>query len=169
FELSDFAPGRGQVGISVLSDTLEKKSIGAFDLYVDPLYIGIFSSGAFWTKVVDPEIGLVSNGTGNVVAAKADSDHDLLYGVLFTPFVWGRRDVEKSWSWYRQHDLRYPYWQHLNPTIGFPFDHVNDNVFVGVSLDLPRGFLVTYGKHFGEIKTLDPASGLALGSPFTGT
>ena len=46
---------------------------------------------------------------------------------------------------------------------------MNDNVFVGVSLDLPRGFLVTYGKHFGEIKTLDPASGLALGSPFTGT
>jgi hypothetical protein len=155
FLLSDFAPGQATVQISVLQGATPTK-VGSFDFNVDPLYTGMFTLGAAWSNLVDPAYKLASNGTETVIVAGETGDHDLVYTLFYTPFVWGKRDLEKSVPWY----------QHLNPSIGVVPDDIGDNALIGVSADLPSGIVITVGEHFGKITSLD---GLAVGSPFTGT
>jgi hypothetical protein len=158
FLLSDFAPGEATVQISVLQGTTPTQ-VGGFNFIVDPLYTGMFTLGAAQSNLVDPAYKLASNGTETVIAAGNTGNHDLLYTLFYTPFVWGKRDLQKSVPWY----------QHLNPSLGVVPGDVSDNALIGVSADLPAGIVITVGEHFGRITTLPSSTGLTVGSPFTGT
>lgn len=158
--IDSFAPGKGVVTISrVRGDAVE--SIGNFELNVATLYSGIFSLGAARTEAVDPKFKLVTNGTDQVIAPGDSSDKDTVYTIFYTPFVWGKRDLEKPFDlsqWYR----------HINPTVGFAVDDVSNNFLGGLSIDLPRGIVITAGWHYRKITQLSKQSGLAVGSVFTG-
>ncbi len=158
FKLTDFAPGRAQVQIEVQQGT-QTVPVGSFDFNVNPLYSGMLTLGAVWSNVVDPGFKLVSNGTTTVIAPGAEGKRDLLYTLFYTPFVWGKRDLEKSVPWY----------QYFNPSIGVVPAHIGDNAMVGISLDLPMGFVITAGRHYRKITVLSGAAGLKAGAPFTGT
>ena len=158
FTLNDFAPGRATVRISALQGTQEVP-LGTFDFNVNPLYSGMFTLGAAWTNLVDPGFKLVSEGGQTVIGVNEEGDRDLLYVLSYTPFVWGKRDLEK----------RIPWHQRLNPMIGIAVNDVQDNAFVGISADLPAGVILTFGRHFRRITVLPEGTGLAVGDPFTGT
>jgi hypothetical protein len=160
FDIGDFAPGKGVVTISrVRNDAVEP--IGAFELNVAPLYSGIFSLGAISTEAVDPEFKLVTNGTDQVIAPGDASDDDLFYSIFYTPFLSGKRDTEKPFAgskWYR----------HFNPAFGLVLDDVSDHFLFGLSIDLPRGFVLTAGQHYRKVTVLSEESGYAIGSVFPG-
>ena len=158
--IDSFAPGKGVVTISrAKNDAVE--AIGTVELNVAPLYSGIFTMGVARTDIVNPKYKLVTNGSDNVIALGDASDTDTLYTVNYTPFVWGKRDLEKRMNgsnWYR----------HINPTIGLALDDVSNNFLVGVSIDLPRGVLITAGVHYRKIDVLSEESGFAVGDVFAG-
>jgi hypothetical protein len=156
FTLNDFAPGRATVQISALQGTQEVP-LGTFDFNVNPLYTGMFTLGAAWTNLVDPGFKLVSEGGQTVIGVGEEGDNDLLYVLSYTPFVWGKRDLEKKIPWRER----------FNPMVGIAVDDVQDNAFVGISADLPAGIVLTFGRHFRRITVLNP--GLSVGDPFTGT
>ncbi|AQT61244.1 hypothetical protein [Cellvibrio sp. PSBB023] len=160
FEIDSFAPGKGVVAISRVKGE-EVSAISTFDLNVARLYSGMFTLGAFRTDLVDPKYKLVSNGSDQVIAPENSSDTDTRYSIFYTPFIWGRRDLEKPFEWSS-------WYQHINPTLGFVLDDVSDNFLAGVSIDLPRGVVVTVGKHYGKVTQLSKESGLSTGSVFTG-
>lgn len=156
FTLNDFAPGRATVQISALQGTQEVP-LGTFDFNVNPLYTGMFTLGAAWTNLVDPGFKLVSQGGQTVIGVGEEGDQDLLYVLSYTPFVWGKRDLEKKIPWRER----------FNPMVGIAVDDVQDNAFVGISADLPAGIVLTFGRHFRRITVL--STGLSVGDPFTGT
>jgi len=158
--LAEFAPGQGKVQISSFQDK-DWVPLGTFDFQVDPLYTGILSLGAARTNLVDPSFKIASNGTENVVALGDEGDDDVLYALFYTPYVWGKRDLEKKIPlrrWYKR----------LNPSFGIVPDDVTDNVLAGITIDLPAGFLFTYGWHFRRVTVLPEETGLTVGSPFAG-
>jgi hypothetical protein len=160
FEIDSFAPGRGVVTISRVNGNAVE-AISTFDLTVAPLYSGIFTLGTARTEAVNPEYKLVANGADQVIAPGDTSDKDTLYAIYYTPFVIGKRDLEKpfrSSKWFR----------HINPTVGLVLDDVSDNFMVGLSIDLPRGILITAGRHYRKVDVLSAQSGLSVGSVFTG-
>ncbi len=156
FLLSNFAPGQGQVQISALQET-QLTATGSFDFNVNPLYTGMLTLGAARTDLVDAGFKLASVGGETVIAASEEGDQDLVYTLFYTPFVWGKRDLQKRVPWY----------QHLNPTIGVAPQDIADNAFVGLTADLPAGISFTFGRHFRQIEVLE--QGLTIGSPFSGT
>jgi hypothetical protein len=161
FMVSDFSPGQATVQMSALQGTTWLP-LGSFDFEVDPLYTGILSLGAAWTDLVDPGFKIASNGSGTVIALGESGKHDLLYTLLYTPYVWGRRNLDRkipTRQWYK----------HVNPSIGIAPQNLDENAFVGITIDLPAGFLFTFGRHFRQVATLPASSGLTVGSPFTGT
>ncbi|HSN89579.1 MAG TPA: hypothetical protein VL025_22645 [Thermoanaerobaculia bacterium] len=155
FLLDNFAPGRGQVQISALQGT-QLTPTGSFDFNVNPLYTGMLTLGAARTQVVDPGYKLASVGGQTVVAAGEEGDDDLIYTLFYTPFLWGKRDVQKDIPWY----------QHVNLTVGVAPEDITDNAFAGVTADLPGGIALTYGVHFRRIEVL--TQGLSVGDPFSG-
>ncbi|MCP3982688.1 MAG: hypothetical protein GY716_25635 [bacterium] len=157
FTLNNFAPGRGEVEIAV-HDGSGDTVLGTFEFKVNPLYFGIFSLGGVWTDMVDPEFKLVSDGADSILSAGNQGDNEFLYSVMFTPYIWGKRDLEKKTGWLRR----------INPTVGLVLDDVEDHGLVGLTFDLPRGFLVTAGKHYRKISVIDENSGLSEGDVFTG-
>jgi hypothetical protein len=156
FLLSNFAPGRGQVQISALQGT-QLAPTGSFDFNVNPLYTGMLTLGAARTDLVDPGFKIASVGGQTVIAAGEEGDQDLVYTLFYTPFVWGKRDLQKTEPWYK----------HFNPTIGVAPQDVTNNAFVGITADLPAGIALTFGRHFRQIEVLQ--QGLTVGSPFSGT
>jgi hypothetical protein len=159
--LSDFAPGEATVQISALQGT-DFVPLGTIDFNVDPLYTGMLSLGAAWTKAVDPGFKLAANNSGPVIALGEEGNNELLYTLFYTPFVWGKRDLEKTIPtsrWYKR----------INPTVGIVPQDLQENALVGITLDLPAGFLVTFGRHFRQITVLPEDTGLTVGSPFSGT
>ena len=156
FILENFAPGQGTVQISVLQKT-QLTPTGSFDFNVNPLYTGMLTLGAAQTNMVDPGFKLASVGGQTVIAAGEEGDQDLVYTLFYTPFVWGKRDIQKEVRWYK----------HLNPTIGIAPEDVTKNAFVGITADLPAGIAVTFGRHFRQVEVL--TQGLTVGSPFSGT
>lgn len=161
YVLSDFAPGKAQVQISAFQ-TSDWVPLGSFDFNVDPLYTGMLSLGAAWTRVVDPGYKIASDGTQSVIALGEQGNQELLYTLFYTPYVWGKRDLAKRLplsEWYK----------HINPSIGVVPQHIDQNALIGLTVDLPAGILLTYGRHFRQITVLPASTGLAVGSPFPGT
>jgi len=161
FLVSDFSPGQATVQVSALQGT-SWLPLGSFDFQVDPLYTGMLSLGAAWTDLVDPGFKLASNGSTTVIAQGESGKHDLLYSLFYTPYVWGRRNLERKIP-------RRQWYKHVNPSIGIAPQSLDENALVGVTVDLPAGFLVTFGRHFRKITTLPASTGLTVGSPFSGT
>jgi hypothetical protein len=160
FDVESFAPGKGVVTISrVNGNTVEP--IGTFDVNVAPLYSGIFTLGAARTEAVDPKYKLVTNGTDQVIAPEDSSDKDTVYSIYYTPFILGKRDLEKPFTFSN-------FYRHINPTVGLVVDDVSNNFMAGISIDLPRGILITAGQHYRKITVLSKESGLTAGSVFTG-
>lgn len=158
FILNSFAPGRGEVEISVAQGA-QPVVTGNFDFVVDRLYDGLFSFGAVRSDVVDRTFKLTPKGTEKIIYASEDGDHQTLYAVFYTPFLWGKRDIEKP--------VENPL-HRLNPTFGFSVNNFADNALVGLSYDFARGFVLLGGVHFSRVKALSGRSGLKEGSPFTG-
>lgn len=156
FTLADFEPGRGEVEISLAEPA---QVMGSFDFQVDPLYTGAFSLAAVWTKQTEPGYVLVSSGEKKVVAVGDAGDRDLVYSVLFTPYLWGKRDLQKPLQhWYER----------VNPTLGLALNNTSDHGFIGLSVDLPGGIAAIIGEHFRRVSTLAKESGLVPGAEFTG-
>lgn len=155
--LFDFAPGEGQVAISMVdtdSNPVKETALGNFAFAVNPLYVGAFSLGPVRTNLEEPSFAIASNGSTSYVS-RSESGRRLLYSLFYTPFIWGRRDLEKT-------DFSQP-WKHLNPTLGLVLNDVQHNALIGASFDLPIGMFVTGGAHFGRVTQLDPESGLTPG------
>jgi hypothetical protein len=171
-ELADFAPGRGEVEISVLAAVEKPIVVGSFEFAVNPLYTGMLSFGPTWTKNVDPDYAIAKVGEKNVIVQENVGDRDLKYAVFYTPFIWGRRDLQKSRDWYRAHGRStferswLPWLRHINPSLGFVVDELEDHALVGVTLDLGPGIAFTVGRHFRRREVLQ--SGLAVGAEFVG-
>jgi hypothetical protein len=156
FPLDDFAPGQATVQISALQGT-QLTPTGSFDFNVNPLYTGMLTLGAAQTRLVSPDFGLATVAGQTVISAGNEGDEDLVYTLFYTPFLWGKRDVQKRIPWY----------QHVNLSIGIAPEDITDNAFLGVTVDLPAGFAFTYGLHFGQVESL--AQGVTVGTPFAGT
>jgi hypothetical protein len=166
--LHNFAPGRGEVGISLRTDKSEEQ-LGKFEFAVNPLYSGAFSFGISRSALADPTFGLVFNGTDSIITESENSTRDdddpteeqgllerqrILYGVFYTHFF-TKRDIEKS-------PLIF------GPTVGFALNDIDDNVFVGGSLLVQGSLSLMAGLHMGKVTRLDPESGLEVGSAFDG-
>jgi hypothetical protein len=156
FPLDNFAPGQGTVQISALQGT-QLTPTGTFDFNVNPLYTGMLTLGAARTRIVDPGFKLAAVDGQTVIAAGEEGDEDLIYTLFYTPFVWGKRDLQKRVPWYR----------HFNPSLGIAPQDITDNAFAGITADLPAGIALTFGWHFRQVETL--TQGLAAGMPFAGS
>lgn len=153
----DFAPGAGTFEIRSFA---AQKSISTFEFGVDALYSGIYSLGAMRTDAIDPDFYLSSDGTTQTIRQRNLGDNDVMYTVMYTPYIWGKRSLQAQPR----------FWERFNPTLGLVLDNVSENFVAGVSFDFPVGGLVlTYGKHWRRVSRLDPSANLAVGDPFTGT
>ncbi|HZC80503.1 MAG TPA: hypothetical protein VE222_02085, partial [Nitrospiraceae bacterium] len=174
FELRDFAPGRGEVEIAALVEVGKPTAVGSFEFAVNPLYTGMLSFGPTWSKNVDPDFDLAMDANQQVIVQNNQGGRDLKYAVYYTPFIWGKRDPEKSHEWYGLHGSTnfkkkwYPWLQHVNPSLGFTLENLSDNALVGVSVDFGPAFVVTVGDHFRKVEVLQDLKGVRLGKPFAG-
>jgi hypothetical protein len=163
FVLRDFEHGKGEVEISALTgktgDEDATEVVGGFDFNVNPLYSGAFSLGAMRTTLSAPEYGLTAEGANKVVSLRENGDFRLKYVLMYTHFIWGKRDVEKL--------PRNPL-HRLNPSMGVVIDDIPDNWVGAVTADPFEGVYVSYGVHFGRVKRLDPESDLKVGDVFPG-
>lgn len=157
--LRDFAPGKGEVEI-LASRNGQTTTLGTFEFNVHTLYTGMFSLGPVWTWNEDPKPGLVFNGTQSIIANRERDDQRMLFALFYTPFVWGKRDIEKS---------RQPLFalNRLNPTLGVSLSDLPNNALLGVSWDVFNGAVLTAGMHLSRVTVLSPESGLKVGDPFT--
>lgn len=162
FALADFAPGKGEVTISVAA-TQGATTTGTFEFTVSTLYSGAFSVGPMYTTLKDPSFGPVNKGAGNVVTETDRGSNRVIYTLMFTPFIWGKRDLEKD-QLHSGFD-----WHRLNPMFGIVLNDVSNNAIVGVSYDLSSLVYLNLGAHFAKVKRLDPNSGLTVGGAFTGS
>jgi hypothetical protein len=160
FTVTDFAPGKkGEIQLALVDEKGAKAEVGTFDFGVHTLYSGAFSFGPVRTELRDPDIGTVTRSGKEIVTASEDGTPRVLYVLSFTPFMWGRRELEEPGPWYT----------HVNPTIGIVPAHVQDNAMLGLSIDVLNSFYLQGGVHAGRVRRLDTRSGLELGDEFTGT
>ena len=130
---------------------------GSFEFAVNPLYTGAFTLGAMRTNLVDPTFGLVWNGKDSVVTARTGGGYRILYTLTYTPFIWGRRDLEVA-----PHNLLSRFY----PSVGVVLNNVTKNAVIGLSFDMGSAFFITAGLHAGLVSQLDASSGVTLGSKF---
>lgn len=163
FVLHDFEQGKGEVEISALTGKLGDEDatevVGGFEFNVNPLYSGAFSLGAMRTTLSAPEFGLAANGGNNVISVRENGEFRVKYLLMYTHFIWGKRDVEK---------LPGNPLQRLNPSMGVVIDDIPNNWVGAVTADPFEGVYISYGVHFGRVKRLDPESDLEVGDVFTG-
>jgi hypothetical protein len=134
----------------------EMKAVGGFELPVHRLYRGAFSFGLMRTELPNPAYAVPE---GDSVLVETGAGRRYLYTLLFTPFIWGARDVE-SWSL-----ARLP--QYINPSIGAVVNEIGKNGVAGLTLELPAGIFLTAGLHTGRVTR--PAPGLQTGAVVPGT
>ncbi|MGH8574424.1 MAG: hypothetical protein ACREX8_17875, partial [Gammaproteobacteria bacterium] len=165
--IRDFAPGRGEVEISVLNEDLTSQVVGNIEISVHPLYDGAFIFGGVRTPLLNPRFTLTPDSLITIAEDGAAADHRILLAVFYTPFIWGRRDLEKP------RDLL----DHraLNPTIGLVLNDVSEHFLAGVSYDVISSAYLAAGAHFGRVRTLDPnarnpatSAPLRVGDKFAG-
>jgi hypothetical protein len=152
-ELTDFAPGRGEVEIALVfveGTSIKEVTIGTFDFSIQPLYTGAFSLGAIRSELEDRRYALASTPAGTVPTESELGDSRVLYTLFYTPFVWGKRDLEKP----AKH-----FYHRVNPSIGITLTDPTDNAIAGLTVDLPLGVFLHGGVHAGRITELDPSSG----------
>jgi hypothetical protein len=158
FIVQDFEPGKGEIEISVIGDP--DRVIGNFEFNVNPLYTGIISYGGVWTRAVDPDLKLVTSETEeaeNILIKGNAGEGDLLYALLYTPYIWGKRDLEKIYPWYK----------YINPTVGIVPNDITNHALLGVSIDLPiGGILFTVGAHVRRIDALAQDTEAEIGEPY---
>lgn len=155
FVLRDFAPGLGEVEISVVSGS-DPVVIGAFAFAVHALYTGMFSLGGLWTPLIDPTFTVSTAGGQSIVVQGEQGNRRFAYTLLYTPFLWEPRDIEKGpRNWYHR----------FNPSVGFVLNHPLDNVLLGVSADLGASVVLTAGAIFSHVQKLN---GLKPGDTFGG-
>jgi hypothetical protein len=162
-EVRDFAPGRGEITVSVETGTASVVT-GTVEFTVNPLYTGMFSLGPSWSALLDPGFQLVNRrteagATEAILSRTEQGEGRLLYALFYTPFVWKKRDIEKTDR---------PFYHSINPTLGVVLNDPLDNALFGLSADFFNGFVVTGGVHVGHVTHIDPRSGLSLGSRFEG-
>jgi hypothetical protein len=162
-EVRDFAPGRGEITLSVETGT-QSVVTGTVEFNVNPLYTGMFSLGPAWSALLDPSFQLVSRRTDegppeSIISGTEQGEGRLLYALFYTPFVWKKRDIEKKDR---------PFYHSINPTLGVVLNDPLDNALFGLSADFFNGFVVTGGIHVGHVTRLDPESGLFQGARFEG-
>lgn len=156
YEIDNFAPGEGVINISKYDEPSKANvNLGSTKIRVNPLYSGMFTLGIVKTDLVERDYTVEND----VIIDKNTGKEDYMYALMYTPFIWGKRDLEKYIDW----------WKRINPTFGISFEDVADNVFVGISIDLPANVLITYGKHFGKVSSIASESGLSVGDSFTGS
>jgi hypothetical protein len=155
--IGDLAPGKAEIELAVRTSR-GRIVTGTIELRVHPLYTGMFSLGPLWTEVADPEFGLVTRDMETIVSAREQDSGRMLLAFFYTPFVWGKRDIDKPVArWYH----------HVNPTLGVALPDPLHNVLAGASV-AGRGFVLTAGVHVARVRALDDASGLAAGDAFMG-
>lgn len=158
FTVQDFEPGKGEIEISVIGDP--DRVIGTFEFNVNPLYTGIISYGGVWTRAVDPDYKLVTGETEeaeNILIEGNAGERDLLYSLLYTPYIWGKRDLEKIYPWYN----------YINPTVGIVPNDITNHALLGVSIDLPiGGTLFTVGAHVRRIDALSEDTKAEIGETY---
>jgi hypothetical protein len=157
FTLRDFAPGKGEVEIRALVGA-DEVILGGLEFVVDRLYSGMFSLGAMWTHQIDPSFKLTPGAGGNTIAASEHGSGQVLYTLFYTPFVHGRRDIEKPQDWIA--------WDRVNPSVGLVLNDPLEHAIVGISYDLDYGIVFTAGLHVGHVHKLD---GVMVGAAFGGT
>jgi hypothetical protein len=164
FTLADFAPGRGDVQISMLyaqdDNTIKSVAMGNLDFTVQPLYIGAFSLGPIRSQMKRPQFGTVVVGP-DTLATQVETDNPrLAYAMFFTPFILGgKRDLEKAPK---------NIFHRLSVSLGIPLKDIGQEALVGATIALPFGFYLHGGKHFGVVTEIDPTSGIAIGQPVNG-
>jgi hypothetical protein len=158
-KLADFQPGRGEVTVSAITDKGDVPT-GTAEFGVNTLYSGAFALGAIHTWLRDPEFGLVSNGTDSVITRTADRTPRVLYTLTYTPFIWGKRDLEKG-----EPPLNI---RRLNPTFGLVLSDIQNNFVVGATYDLFSTVYLSGGLHLGHVRRLNPDAGYAEGEAFPG-
>lgn len=163
YELSDFAPGNGVIEVSAFVDE-QRAVINTIEFAVSRLYEGIYGLGVITSDLTDRTFTLVPHDDDQVIAEEQEGE-TTRYVVTYTPYIWGRRDLDKRRGW--REELRSRWWHHINPIVGVTLNDVGDNAIVGASLDVGP-FLVSYGFHFSNVHVLSSRSGLKPGDPFTG-
>lgn len=163
--LDDFEPGLGEAEIHLVTQTgteITRIEIGGFDFNVEPLYAGMVSLGPIITRLADPAFEVATNASGERYIAQVESGRDrILYGLVYTPFVLGKRVSEPALT----RNLR-SWLQRVNPMFGIVVNDVRRNALAGLSVDLPFGLVAHAGWHMGRTSEIDPASGLEVGSLF---
>lgn len=134
----------------------EMQAVGGFDLPVHRLYRGAFSFGLMRTELSNPTYTVPE---GDSVLVETATGRRYLYTLLFTPFLWGARDVE-SWSL-----ARLP--QYINPSVGVVVNEVGKNGVAGLTIELPAGIFLTAGLHTGRVTR--PAHGYRAGESVPAT
>jgi hypothetical protein len=164
--LTDFAPGKGEVEIAVINQDLTTQVVGGFEFNVHRLYDGAFSFGAVRSSLLNPSFSLTPDSLITIAEDGEATNHRVLLAVFYTPFIWGRRDLEKPPDMF---DYR-----SFNPSIGLVLNDVSENFLAGVSWDIHSSLYVTVGAHLGRVRTLDPnatasdGSRLQVGDRFSG-
>lgn len=156
FVVQDFASGTGEVEIKVTEGPEQLTS--SFDFIVHNLYHGMFSFGPLRSEVSQDAFSLAPRGDEQIIVFSENGGEDVFYSVLFTPFVWGQRDIEKP-------PLKF--YHRVNPSFGVTLDDFSDNALAGISVDLGP-FVFTGGVHFARVRKLSEKSGLSEGDPFAG-
>lgn len=163
-KLSDFQPGRAEVGLSVLGKEGEVPT-GAFEFGVNTLYSGAFSFGTVYTQLKDPSFGLVFSNGDSLVTETENGAPRTLYTLTYTPFIWGKRDLEKNnYGLGNLFNLR-----RLNPMFGIVLNDMKSNFIFGASYDFASMVFLTTGAHLGDVQKLNPEADLKVGNPFDGT
>lgn len=161
--LTDFAPGRGEVEIAMVpgaGNPTGEAELGAFDFSVNPLYTGAFTLGPVRSELENPRFELITTAGGVVPTQTEVGSFRVFYTLFYTPFVWGKRDLEKP----AKHFLH-----RINPSIGVTLNDMGENAMAGITVDLPVGVFLSWGIHAGKVAELDPRSGAKLGAPYSGT
>jgi hypothetical protein len=163
--LGDFRPGQGEVEIRLVTGSgteIRRTVFGSFDFNVEPVFAGMVSLGPIVTRLPDPTFQVATNFAGETYVAEVESGNErILYALMYTPFVGGKRIAEPALtrdprSWLRR----------VNPMFGVVLDDIRRNAIAGLSVDLPFGLVAHYGLHVGRTSEIDPASGLTEGSRF---
>jgi hypothetical protein len=134
--------------------------IGQFEFVTNRLHTGALSFGFIGSAVVDSSFTVARRGDDSVVTASFTGEHQIRGAMLFTPFVWRKRDYQKAQGGWQ--DVVYP-------VFGVVLSDIPRHFLTGVSVALGNTVFLHGGLHFGRVERLDPNAGLGVGDVITGS